>query len=252
MQVIVDGLITEYEKSGEGPVVLLLHGWGDTHKTFSSLQKQLKKQFTVIALDLPGFGKTDAPRETFSLHRYGAFVHEYMNKLGVRKIFAVVGHSNGGAIAIRALADADLQPEKLVLLASSGIRTTYKARKKALRLAAKAAKLPTKLMPKNIQNNLKKKAYQTIGSDLFVAEHLQSTFKEVVGEDVLAATKKITADTLLIYGSEDTATLPAYGELFAKNISSSSLHIIEGADHFLHHTHADKVETFVIEFLGSK
>jgi pimeloyl-ACP methyl ester carboxylesterase len=249
MKIVVDGLLTTYEKSGTGPVVLLLHGWGDDHNTFQSLQEALSRKFTVVAVDLPGFGGTEAPKETFNLYKYAAFVHSFMTKIGVSEVYGLIGHSNGGAISIRAIADAAIEPKKLVLLASSGIRSTYNGRKKAMRLAAKAAKLPTKLMPVNLQNKLKKKVYSAVGSDLFVAEHLQPTFKAIVGEDLLAPARKITTDTLLIYGSEDKATLPAYGELFTKSIKNSKLHVIEGAEHFLHHTHAKKVEDIIMEFL---
>jgi len=250
MKVIVDSLVTHYTKSGDGPVVLLLHGWGDSKETFSDLKKNLKSSFTVVTVDLPGFGNTDTPNDTFTLKTYAEFVHSFMSKIGIDQVYAVVGHSNGGAIAIKSIALAELEPKKLVLLASSGVRSTYKGRKKAVRMAAKAAKLPTKLMPSKIQTKLKKKAYSSIGSDMFVAEHLQSTFRAVVGEDLLAAAGSISADTLLLYGSKDTATLPAYGELFAEKIPKSELHIIEGADHFLHHTHANSINEKVLEFLS--
>lgn len=250
MNVVVDGLMTQYEQSGSGPVVLLLHGWGDTLDTFNSLTKSLEKSHTVVRLDLPGFGKTESPKETFTLQSYAEFVHHFTDKIGINKVDTLIGHSNGGAIAIKAISIAELEPKKLVLLASSGIRSTYKGRKKALRIAAKTAKLPTKLMPKNVQAKLKKKAYAAVGSDLFVAEHLQKTFKEVVGEDLLTSSAKITSDTLLLYGSDDTATLPAYGSMFAEKIANSKLHVIEGAGHFLHQTHAEQVESYIKEFIS--
>jgi len=252
MQVVVEGLVTEYKKSGSGRVIVLLHGWGDSLGTFESLQKNLSSNYTVISVDLPGFGKTAAPDDTFTLGKYAQFVHDFVDKVTDEPVYALVGHSNGGAISIKALAQAKIAPTKLVLLASSGIRSTYKGRKKALRLAAKAAKLPTKFMPEHIQKKLKKKAYSSIGSDLFVAEHLQQTFKEVVGEDLLASADKIKADTLLIYGSKDKATLPAYGGLFAEKIKKSDLQIIDGADHFLHHTHGSEVEELITKFLELK
>lgn len=250
MTVVVDGLITNYEKSGSGPTVLLLHGWGDTLHTFDALVQSLESDYTVIRLDLPGFGKTDNPKETFTLQRYAEFVNHFIQKIDVKGLDVIVGHSNGGAIAIKAVSMNVLKPKKLVLLASSGIRSTYKGRKKALRLAAKTAKLPTKLMPKHLQAKLKRRAYATIGSDLFVAEHLQKTFKEVVGEDLLTSSANITTDTLLLYGTEDTATLPAYGSMFAKKIRNSQLHVIEGAGHYLHQSHASQVESYLKEFIS--
>jgi pimeloyl-ACP methyl ester carboxylesterase len=58
MQVIVDGLLTNYYKVGHGPVVLGLHGWGDNSRTFSQLSKNLEERYEFIGLDLPGFGES--------------------------------------------------------------------------------------------------------------------------------------------------------------------------------------------------
>jgi pimeloyl-ACP methyl ester carboxylesterase len=118
-----------------------------------------------------------------------------------------------------------------------------------LRIAAKTAKFPTKLLPSRTQLKLKKYAYSKVGSDLFVAEHLQETFKKVVSEDLLHDSAMITQPTLLIYGSDDDATPVSYGESFSKQIENSELHIIPDADHFLHHTHGAEVETKVVKFL---
>ena len=90
MQVIVNGLVTNYQKSGTGPVVLLLHGWGDNLSTFDGLVKELKLTYTVLRLDLPGFGGTDTPGETFNLELYARFVKEFLNKINSDKIYAIM------------------------------------------------------------------------------------------------------------------------------------------------------------------
>lgn len=248
MQVIVDKLLTSYNQVGKGPVVVLLHGWGDTSVTFQKLAAALKSHYTVIMLDLPGFGNTQAPTEAWGLSDYAQFVAAFLKKIDA-KPYAVVAHSNGGAIAIRGLAADMLTADKLVLLASSGIRNTYKGSKKALRLAAKTAKVFTAPLPAPFKHKLKRRAYQSIGSDLFVAEHLQETFKRVVSDDVQADAARLTVPTLLIYGDRDEATPPAFGQLFHKAISGSQLHILAGAGHFVHHDQPQKVTTLIEEFL---
>ncbi len=249
MTIIVDGYAVHYEKVGKGPVILALHGWGDSLSTFAQLTKKLQESYTVIALDLPGFGATDAPREPFTLEIYARFVAQFVAKIEAGDLYAIIGHSNGGAIAIKGTSLGILQPKALLLLASAGIRSTYKGRKKAIRLMAKAVKLPTKLLPGHMQKSLKKKAYAKLGSDLFVAEGLQETFKLIVGEDVLLESAMITVPTLLLYGSEDTATPPEYGELYKKQIEKSRLKIIQNADHFLHHTHHAETLQEIEQFL---
>lgn len=250
MTVIVGGLSVNYQMTGKGPVVVLLHGWGDRLETFEQLTGRLSKQYMVVALDLPGFGRSETPHKVFDLAAYAEVVADFLAKLDITHVYAFVGHSNGGAIAIRGLSSGILRAERLVLLASAGVRSTYQGRKKALRLAAKTLKLPTRLLPKSAQTRLKKRAYQAVGSDLFVAENLQETFKKVVSEDVVFESAMIAQPTLLIYGSLDRATPPEYGQRFAHQIEQSELKTIEGADHFLHQTHADEVGGLVSDFLG--
>jgi pimeloyl-ACP methyl ester carboxylesterase len=248
MQIVVDNLLATYDKTGHGPVVLLVHGWGDSLQTFSGLADSLENSFTLVSLDLPGFGGTQPPDESWGVDDYARFVSLFLKKSNL-KPYAIIAHSNGGTIVIRGLANGDLKAEKLVLLASAGIRDVYKGRRKSLRLAAKAAKVATYPLPKSVQMKIKKKAYKAIGSDLFVAEHLQDTFKRVVTDDVQADARKLHLPTILIYGSKDDATPPKYGELLNNAVTGSTLHIVHGAGHFVHHEQPDEVLRIVEEFL---
>lgn len=251
MQVVVDEILTNYAIEGSGNNILMLHGWGDSLITFNILAKNLSTKYRVIRLDLPGFGGSETPKEVYDLEKYALFVSNFLDKIDNKDVYAVIGHSNGGAIAIKAVSESTIKPKKLILIASSGVRSTYSGRKKVLRLAAKTAKFPTKLLPKKSQDKLKKKAYGAIGSDLFVAENLQETFKKVISEDIVEQAKNIKVPTLLIYGDSDTATPPNYGEMFEKQINNSKLEIISGAGHFVHQTNNREVETIISKFLGN-
>src|SRR5689334_4037297 len=134
MQVVVDSLLTRYTREGKGKQVLLLHGWGDSAAGFRVLQHALAKKYCVTAVDLPGFGGTQAPPAPWGLDDYAQFVAHFFTKIEDKPVYAIVGHSNGGAIAIRGLGSGVLNADKLVLLASAGIRGTYKGRVKALRV----------------------------------------------------------------------------------------------------------------------
>ena len=249
MHVIVDNLVTNYHKIGNGPTVLLLHGWGDNLNTYKSLAQELQTTYTVVALDLPGFGGTEVPNKAFNLELYARFVASFLEKIGSFELHAVIGHSNGGAVAIKALSSGIVESKKLILLASSGVRSTQKTSKKAKRLLVKLLKIPTKILPTSTQNKIKRKVYEKIGSDLFVAEHLQETFKLVIEEDLVEVSRNIHQPTILIYGTEDNATPVKYGELFHENIKDSELVVIDGADHFLHHAYSKDIQQIINEFL---
>ncbi len=249
MQIVVNEMLTNYRASGSGKLIILIHGWGDSLAGMAALAAELSKDYRVLAMDLPGFGDTEAPRETWGLDDYASFVAALSNKLKLGKAHAIIGHSNGGAIAIRGLRSGQLRSDKLVLLASAGIRSELKNRKKIMRLLAKTAKVATLPLPKQLQGKLKRQAYAAIGSDLFVAEHLQDTFKRVVTDDVQADARQLKLPTLLVYGTNDTFTPPSYGEIFKNCIPSSKLLMVPEAGHFVHIDQPDVVIRTVRQFL---
>lgn len=249
MQVIVDTLLTHYEVHGKGKPVLLLHGWGDSVTGLHKLQAALAKKYKVIAVDLPGFGGTQAPEGVWGLDDYAYFVDHFLAKIEAKQLKAILGHSNGGAIAIRGMARGWLSAEKLVLLASAGVRGEYKGRVKALRLITKAGKALTAPLPKSVKQKLRGKVYQTVGSDMLVAEHLQETFKKIVTDDVREDASHLTLPTIIIYGDKDESTPVSYAKMFNEAIKGSKLEIFPGAGHFVHNDEPEKVVKSIEGFL---
>ncbi len=251
MQVVVSDLLTHYKVAGEGKTLLLLHGWADSLNTYDSLEASLAHEYKVIRLDLPGFGQSQAPHETWDLDNYGIFVADFLAKIEIPEVYAVIGHSNGGALAIRSISNGNLRPKKLVLLAASGVRNTQKLQKAGLKVIAKTGKAMTFWLPLRTRQKLQKKLYGAAGSDMLVAPHLQETFKQTVRQDIQADAQKLHLPTLLIYGSQDKATpLKSIGQKLHQKIAGSKLIVIDGADHFVHQTAAKEVAKDIQEFLA--
>lgn len=248
MQVVVDGLLTNYETRGVGKTVLLLHGWADSAKGLAGLQKALAGEYRVVAVDLPGFGGTQAPTGLWGLDDYVQFIAQFLQKIDERNVTLIVGHSNGGAMAIRGLASGLLHANKLVLLASAGVRGAHKGRIRAIQLVTKAGKALTMPLPKSVKQRLRKQVYQAVGSDMLVAEHLQETFKKVVADDVRTDAAKLTLPTLLIYGDQDVDTPVQYGEAFHTAIKGSKLIVLADTGHFVHIDRLDDVVAAIKEF----
>lgn len=249
MQVVVDSMLTQYRRKGKGKTVVVLHGWGDNSAGLGVLCDHLSKQYDVIAVDLPGFGGTVPPSTAWGLDEYAHFVKAFLQKIGVNTVRAFVGHSNGGAMAVRGLANGDLEAEKLVLLASAGIRNVYKGRNKALRIITKTGKLFTMPLPAAMKQKIRRKVYKTVGSDMLVAEHMQETFKRVVTDDVRADAAQLTLPVLLVYGEDDESTPVWYGEQFHELMPTSTLEILPGAGHFVHLDRPADVAYAIREFL---
>lgn len=246
MQVVVDGLLTNYIESGKGRPILLLHGWGDSSATFKKLSGELDDTFRILALDLPGFGGSQKPDKGWELNDYTNFLVHWLKKIEVEKIHGVIGHSNGGAIAIYALATDKLQANKLVLLSSAGIRIP----RKAIKSVAKVGKVLTSPLPGSIKSRIRKRFYGSIDSEALILPQMEETFRKIVSHDVLADAAKITIPTLIIYGENDTDTPPDYGDKFHAAIKNSRLKIVENAGHFVHHDQTAEVNKTILEFLA--
>ena len=247
---IVDNLAIAYSQLGKGKDVLLLHGWGDDHRTFDHLAKQLSADYRVTALDLPGFGGSEPPKTAWDLSNYALLLGQFCDKLAL-KPYAVIGHSNGGALAIHALASRKLQAERLVLLAASGVRTAKGLKRTALKVVAKTGKLATFWLPPRYRRRLQMALYGTVGSDMLVVPELQETFKKTVRQDVQADAEKLTLPTLLIYGSNDRATpIHEVGYRLVHRIDGAKIVSIEHAGHFVHHDASNQVEKLITEFIG--
>lgn len=248
MQIVVDSLLTQFDRRGTGKSLLVLHGWGDNSKGWQEISEELAKNFDIVTVDLPGFGGTQAPKEAWGLSDYATFVASFLKKARI-KPFGIIAHSNGGAIAVRGLASGTFQVDKLVLLDSAGIRDVYLGRKKALRVVTKTGKLLTRPLPAGVRKRLRRKVYQAVGSDMFVAERLQDTFKKVVTDDVQRDAAGLHVPTLLIYGEDDLSTPVQYGRMFHHLIAGSKFEVIPGAGHFAHRDKPEQVLPLIHEFL---
>lgn len=249
MQVLVDNLLTSYERAGSGPVIVLLHGWGDTKETYKRLTHDLGNDFTVIRPDLPGFGQTQPPETVWNLDDYASFVHTFLAKVDVKKPYAFVAHSNGGSVAIRGLAEGILQADKLVLIASAGIRDREKIRRFLLKIIAKVGKVLAFWLPARSKRVLQKALYGAAGSDMLVVPQLQETFKTTVRQDVQQDAAKLKLPTLIIYGRKDTATPPLYGKIYQRLIPGSQLRVLDNAGHFVHHDQPEELLAVLKGFL---
>lgn len=97
-----------YRKEGRGPGVLFIHGFGGNRKVWDEQVARMKKDHTVVTVDLPGHGDSAAPalkEGALDLDGIASELAALARKLKVAPVM-VVGHSTGGSFAVRmALAD---------------------------------------------------------------------------------------------------------------------------------------------------
>lgn len=101
-QVNFNQLPINYEIRGNGPHLVLLHGYLESLEIWGDFKDLLAEQFTVISIDLPGFGLSPSFSETHSMEIYAEAVLSVTKNLGVDK-FLLVGHSLGGYVSLSIL-----------------------------------------------------------------------------------------------------------------------------------------------------
>lgn len=114
----VNGLHMYVLSAGQGPPVLLLHGFPDTHVVWRRQIRALAEAgFRVIAPDLRGYGKTDAPRgvHNYRLELLRADVLALLDALGIDKV-RLVGHDWGAALGWQLCIAAPARIERFVAL----------------------------------------------------------------------------------------------------------------------------------------
>ncbi len=98
-----------YTDQGKGFPVLLIHGFCETHEIWNAFSKELSKDFRILSIDLPGFGKSKLLNASFSIADVASNVLEWLNELQIETCIAI-GHSLGGYVT---LAMAEQAPEAL-------------------------------------------------------------------------------------------------------------------------------------------
>jgi haloacetate dehalogenase len=103
------GVKIQVQTAGDGPPLLLLHGYPQTHVCWHKVAPELARRFTVVLPDLRGYGDSDKPfgaddHSTYSKRTMAADMVAVMRELGFPK-FRLVGHDRGGRVAHRLMLD---------------------------------------------------------------------------------------------------------------------------------------------------
>ncbi len=111
----VNGVRIHYLRQGQGPLMVLLHGWPQTSFCWRKVMAPLAQHFTVIAPDLRGFGASDKPVTGYDVRTVATDIRELIKSLGFEKAI-LVGHDWGGLVARRLALDRPEVVERLVVV----------------------------------------------------------------------------------------------------------------------------------------
>lgn len=132
----VNGVTINFHQGGNGPALLMLHGFPQTHVIWHKVADELAKQYTLVMPDLRGYGDSSRPQglpdhSNYSKRVMAQDMVELMATLGYSS-FHLCGHDRGGRVSHRLALDHPDAVRKLMVLDISPTRTMYEATNKEL------------------------------------------------------------------------------------------------------------------------
>jgi pimeloyl-ACP methyl ester carboxylesterase len=236
----VDGLQIAYERAGSGPALVLLHGYvGDGPTTWRRQLDGLSDEFTVVAWDAPGAGRSSDPQERFGLDAYADCLAGFIERLGLETA-CVAGLSFGGILAL-------------------ALQRRHSGLSSGLILASATAGWAGSLPPGVAEHRLRQALALAEGTpEEFVSALLPTMFSETTpretvddfrasmqsfhprgframarasAEDVRDVLPHIDVPTLLVYGDRDVRAPLVVAEALHAAISGSRLVVLPDAGH---------------------
>jgi pimeloyl-ACP methyl ester carboxylesterase len=250
------GATLHYTVSGEGPPLVLLHGFGSSEVDWELQRPALVAQFQVITPDLRGFGQSSREQGPFSIEQFAEDFRALLAHLQIER-FSLLGYSLGGAVAFEFAVNAPERVERLILVNTwPSFRTTTWKKKRELMLR----KAVVRFM------GLEKMA-KVLGKRLFPEEdqaHFRATFEERYAQNdkavYLAMLKAIPTWSVreqlgvldmptLVVGAEFDYTPFAEKEAYVVDLPNAQLVKIIGSRHGTPVDRAEELNGLVLEFL---
>ncbi len=259
------GAELHYTDEGNGFPIIMIHGFGGSHRNFNKISELLKNKFRVVRLDLPGFGMSDMPKEKDlnppEIYRdYLRFIVDTLNL----DSYYVMGNSMGGWVAWQMAVESPQKVKGLVLLGSAGYEMD-KIKAKAVSwlqfpFVVRALERGMPLMASEdagvrcyANDSLINPVEVQANNDFWNREgNLQAAFA-VANSDVMPDTlglKNIICPTLIVWGKEDEIIPSYHAEKFHRDIKNSTMIIYNPCGHIPQVEKAEQLEKDFLKFLG--
>ncbi len=246
------------------PPIFLIHGFASSSYTFRRLIPLLQKQFSVIAVDLPGFGKSEKSTTfVYSFQNYANLLLDCINKFGISNI-DIVAHSMGGQIALNMARIIPKKINKLILLCSSG----YLKRSKKLLIYSSYLPFFERFVHyyigrKEVKDYLKDVFFnQSLINDQLINEFARPLtekgfYKALIrllrhreGDLLPQQLQQIQIPTLLIWGEEDQVVPIQIGYRLAQDLPNAQLITYEKTGHLITEERPEGVFENILMYTG--
>jgi pimeloyl-ACP methyl ester carboxylesterase len=271
--VAVDGVEVAFSDVGVGePALVLIHGLGSYMPVWQRNLDALAKQHRVVAIDLPGYGKSAKANYDYSMAFYARTVDGVINALGLKRV-VLVGHSMGGQIAMTHALRYPGKAAALVLVAPAGFEPFGHGEGSWLAEAVDkdyVAKTPAEAVYANVAANfysMPKEArfmiddrLRVIGGpdfDAYTYAVARSVYA-MVHEPVLERLGEIRVPALVLFGEDDGlipnpilhgGTTRAVAEGGTRRLPHGRLVMIPRAGHMVQFERPEELDAALLEFV---
>jgi pimeloyl-ACP methyl ester carboxylesterase len=220
--IVVNDEVVHYEVLGRGPGILFIHGWLGSWRYWVPTMQALSTKYRTYAIDLWGYGDSGKRPINYTIDAQVALIERFLDQLGVAKM-AVVGHSLGGAVALRF---AEKHPEMIARLMTISTPLTGAAINPRLNSSDMSALITW------LASNLAETASITTETKKLDPEVIRLSIEDITNMDLTIGLGVVTAPTLLVHGEKDLAIAAPSDDWF--NGGRPNLHRIsfEGGNHF--------------------
>ena len=239
MEVVIEGKKIAYLQEGQGEELLFLHGYLSCKESFYYQLQQLKMHYRVTAVDLVGFGKSDALTEPWSVADYARHTLAILQGLQIERTH-ILAHSFGGRIALWLLAN---MPEKFDRAILTGCAGLIPKRNLKYHLKVKGYNLCKKIFPNFAERHFGSAEYRTL------SPIMRESYKKIVNEDLFDCLAKIKSEVLYIFGEKDSATPLYMADILQANTPNAKLEVIEGGSHYCFCEQVALFNTLALQFL---
>lgn len=251
-RIFVNGLEVNYKIIGQGPTILILHGWGGSSDSWTKVSEILaQKGFKVVCPDFPGFGKSKTPPKIWDLKDYAQWLKNFSDYLNLENFF-LLGHSFGGRVAIKF---SIFYPEKvkfLILCSSAGIKQKWGLKEKIIFWLALVGNA---IFSPKILRRFKDKARNIFYKFLRNRDYakadgtMKEIMKKIINEDLLPKLSEIKVKTFIIWGQKDNIVPIKHAQIFKEKIENSKLEILPKIRHSPHLESPEKLSQIILNFL---
>lgn len=262
-----------YTDEGKGDqTIICIHGLGSYLVGWKNNIEGLKSSYRVIAIDLPGYGKSSKTPHSGMMSYYASVVNEFIDKLELKNV-TLAGHSMGGQIGMVAALNYPEKIKNLVLVAPAGFEKFTEGQKQWFRNVMTLEGVKNTAAD-DIQTNLAVNFYnmpkdaQFMITDRLIMRHaadfdnycyaVVQSVNGMVNEPVLELLNQIKQPTLIIFGENDNLIPNRFlnpgrtkkiAEVGKSKIPNSQLLMIPKAGHFVMYEKADEVNIAIKGFL---